>query len=406
MKKTRMFYRFALYGFLKNLRFFDPFLILFFREIGFSFLQIGVLLAVRNIATNLLEIPTGIYADAFGRRKSMIMSLSSYICSFLIFFSLPNYYFYLGAMVFFGLGEAFRSGTHKAMILEYLRIHDMTSKKVEYYGSTRAASELGSALSSLLAAGLVFYSGSYRYIFIAAVIPYLINLGNLATYPRELDGEIVRGQATMGEQLKGTVKEFIGIFKNFLALKAIMTSSVFKAYFKITKEYLQPILKTFALSLPFFVAFEETRRVAVVIGVVYCVIYLLTSYAAKTSAKVSARFTRLSVAVNVTYIIGGILLVAAGTSAQYGIESGAIVIFLLFYILYNLRRPMTVSFVSDQISHRTMASGLSVESQITTVVEAVIAVSIGALADAFGVGVALVLVGMSMVGLYPLLRVR
>jgi len=89
--KSEMFYRFALYGFLKNLRFFDPFLILFFREAGLSFLQIGILIAVRDISTNILEIPTGIYADAFGRRKSMVMSLSSYIVSFLIFFWIPQF---------------------------------------------------------------------------------------------------------------------------------------------------------------------------------------------------------------------------------------------------------------------------------------------------------------------------
>ncbi len=29
-----MFHKFRAYGFLKNLRFFDPFLILFFREMG------------------------------------------------------------------------------------------------------------------------------------------------------------------------------------------------------------------------------------------------------------------------------------------------------------------------------------------------------------------------------------
>ena len=40
-----MFWKFRLYGFLKNLRFFDPFLILFLREMGLSFLEIGIILA-------------------------------------------------------------------------------------------------------------------------------------------------------------------------------------------------------------------------------------------------------------------------------------------------------------------------------------------------------------------------
>ena len=59
-KNDKMFPRFALYGFLKNLRFFEPFMVLFFREQGMSFLQIGVLYAIRDVATNLLEIPAGV----------------------------------------------------------------------------------------------------------------------------------------------------------------------------------------------------------------------------------------------------------------------------------------------------------------------------------------------------------
>ena len=87
--KDRQFYKFSLYGFLKNLKFFDPFIILFFREMGFSFLEIGALFSIREIAKNVLEIPTGIIADAFGRRASMIYAFVSYISSFMIFYFLP-----------------------------------------------------------------------------------------------------------------------------------------------------------------------------------------------------------------------------------------------------------------------------------------------------------------------------
>lgn len=61
---------------------------------------------------------------------------------------------------------------------------------MSYYGSTRAASQLGSAINSLIAAAIVFYSGNYKVVFLAATLPYIFNLINLATYPKELDGEI------------------------------------------------------------------------------------------------------------------------------------------------------------------------------------------------------------------------
>jgi MFS family permease len=406
-KKDRMFYKFSMYGFLKNLRFFDPFMVLFFREVGFSFFAIGSLYAIRDISTNLLEIPTGIYADIFGRRKSMIMAFVSYIISFSVFYFFSNYYFYALAMVFFAFGEAFRSGTHKALILEYLRINHMEDVKVDYYGHTRAASQFGSAISSLIAAALVFYSGSYRYIFIASVIPYVLDLINLSTYPKELDGEI--GEVEKGalkKQMKATLKDFVMIFKNFEAMRVVLNSSSFSAFFKVSKEYLQPILKIFALSLPLFLTVDKIKRTSLTVGIVYFVIYLLTSYASRNSAKISKKFKNLPSAVNATYFAGAALIFLAGLSMSYKIQVLSILFLLVLYVLQNFRRPMNVSLISDKISHKTMASGLSVESQITTVLMAIFAPLMGIVADKISIGWALALFGIFMFTLGSVVRVR
>jgi len=111
-------------------------------EMGLSFLQIGTLISVREVATNFFELPTGIIADLYGRRLSMVLSMVSYLSSFMVFYFFPSFYVYMIAMIAFAFGEAFRTGTHKAMILEYLRINEMTDMKVHYYGATRAASQL------------------------------------------------------------------------------------------------------------------------------------------------------------------------------------------------------------------------------------------------------------------------
>ncbi|MBT7298324.1 MAG: MFS transporter, partial [Victivallales bacterium] len=60
-----MLFRFCLYGFLKNQQYYEPFLILVFREKGLSFLQIGLLVGFREICLNLFEIPSGAVADLY-----------------------------------------------------------------------------------------------------------------------------------------------------------------------------------------------------------------------------------------------------------------------------------------------------------------------------------------------------
>ncbi len=151
--KNLQLFKFSAYGFLKNQRFFDIFIFLFFLEQGISFLQIGTLISIREITILIFEIPTGFVADSLGRRGSMIFSFLAYILSFVIFFFFPNFLLYIVAMIFFALGDAFRTGTHKAMILHYLKLNDILHLKVEYYGYTRSWSQMGSALAALIAGG-------------------------------------------------------------------------------------------------------------------------------------------------------------------------------------------------------------------------------------------------------------
>jgi len=407
IKKDRMFYRFSLYGFLKNLRFFGPFILLIFTDSGLSYLQIGLLYSIRDIATNILEIPTGVYADAFGRRKSMVMAFISYIVAFVIFFAFEDFFIYALAMILFAAGEAFRSGTHKALILEYLKIKNMQDLKVAYYGQTRGASQFGSAINSLIAAGLVFYSGGYEYMFIASTIPYVLDLINLATYPKELDGELkqIKKGAVM-EQVKVTLKAFGGIFTNLQAIRAILNSASFSAMFKTTQDYLQPILATLALSLPVLISQTDAKREAVIIGAVYFGVYLLSSYASRNAGKFSERFTNINQAVNVTYLFGAGFLFLAGVTTWLNLALISVVIFMGFYVLQNLRRPINVGVISDQISNEVMASGLSVESQFTTLLVAAFSPLMGILADTLGVGAALTIFGVGMVLLFGLVRIK
>jgi MFS family permease len=185
--KDKQYFKFCTYGFLKNFRFFDAFFILFFLDKGLLYTEIGVLYAIREIIINLFEIPSGIIADAYGRKKSLIGSLLLYIFSFAVFYSAHDFWLFMIAFVLYGIGDAFRSGTHKGMIMDYLKINHWQDKNIDYYGHTRSWSQFGSAISSLIAGLIVFYSGNYHYIFLFSIIPYLLNLFLIMSYPDELN---------------------------------------------------------------------------------------------------------------------------------------------------------------------------------------------------------------------------
>jgi len=405
------YYKFSLYGFLKNLKFFDPFIILFFKETGLSFLQIGTLFSVREIATNILEIPTGVVADSYGRRISMIFAFISYIISFIIFYLFPRFGIYIFAMILFAFGEAFRTGTHKAMILEYLKIKNMTNYKVDYYGHTRGWSQFGSAISSLIAAALVFYSGSYRIIFLASIIPYTLDLLLMITYPKELDGVIAKVKeenalSTSIIKIKATLKGFAGIIKNTGTLKALFNSSVYDAVFKTVKDYLQPIVKQYALLIPIFIMLKEDKRTSVLIGIVYFLLFILTMFSSRNASRISNRMKSLTRAINITWLIGGFFILFAGIFLYRKLYIISIILFVLYYMLENLKRPISVGYISELISSKVMATGLSTESQLKTIFVAMFSPLFGFLVDRAGVGVGLIVMALILFFAFPLIAVR
>ncbi|MBL7006661.1 MAG: MFS transporter [Spirochaetia bacterium] len=394
-KKDKQFYKFAFYGFLKNIRFTDPFIVLFFIESGLSYTLIGLLVSIRSVLVNVFEIPSGIFADSYGRRKAMLICFTSYICSFLIFYFFTGFTLYVVGMLFFALGEAFRTGTHKAIILEHLRRNNLLNKKLEYYGYTRSWSQLGSAFSALGAAALVFVTGNYRIVFISSVIPYIIALLLIASYPPNLDfsddERSVKGD--LWKRYKETLHGVIILFTNSSSRKGFLNSGLYGGIFKSVKDYIQPVLVQAALTIPIFLFLDTEKRPPVMIGFAYVGIYLLTSTASKRSSKFVKKGSCVSTSINVLFYLSALCIILSGVFLSLGVSGAAVIFFVVLFVFQNLRRPMEVDYLSNLIDRKAMASGLSVESQFKSLVTAIAAPLIGGAIDSFGLSAALIVTG-------------
>ena len=150
---------------------------------------------------------------------------------------------------------------------------------------------------------------------------------------------------------------------------------------------------------------DATRRVAGVVGVLYFTIYLVTCFASSRAGHVAQRMSSLPRAANATFAIGLGLLAIAGVAAWSGVPGIAIGGFLLLYAIQNLRRPILVGYLADLLPHRTMATGLSVETQLRTLLMAGMAPLLGFLADRWGVGAAILILAALSAAAFPLVRI-
>ena len=371
-----MLVRFCLYGFLKNQKYYEPFLVLAFLEKGLSFFDIGLLIAFREISINLFELPSGAAADLYGRRRSMIFSFASYLVSFAVFAVSAELWMLFAAMWFFALGEAFRSGTHKAMIFDWLQLEGRPHEKTLVYGTTRSWSQIGSAVSVPIAAVIVIFEGSYTRVFWYSIVPYALGLVNFFGYPRALDG-CRSERPSLGElarHLGGALRQCL---RRPTLRRLLIESTLRKGTYRTVKDYLQPVLQHAALLLPFLVDWEQAGRAAVLVGAVYFVLYLLSALSARQAHRIRDAAGGAERASRGIWMVSGAAYLALTAAFLGGWSALAIAVFVLLAMLQNLWLPIYLERIDDASEQEMGATLLSVDSQSKSVFVMLVAPVLG-----------------------------
>lgn len=375
--------RFCLYGFLKNQLYFEPFLILAFREKGLSFTAIGGLIAFRAVCVNLLEIPSGAAADVWGRRKSMIVSMLGYICSFIVFALSRSYLLFFPAMLAFAVGEAFRTGTHKAMIFDWLAHEGRQNEKTKIYGLTRSWSKIGSALNAFVAAGIVILTQSYVWIFWFSIIPYLLNILNFCFYPKYLDGfQTLEESRTDFSKVWKTLRDGLRLCGRHPNLRRLILENVcFEGFYSTAKDYLQPLLKAAALSAPVLLSTSDKNRTALLVAVVYALLNLLSSAASRNSHRAAERAGDETVLSGIIWktALATYAVITAGLLLRFSLSP--IIGFVVLAVLLNIWKPVFTSRFYESAESESAATTLSIANQSKTLAVLVLAPLLGLAVD-------------------------
>lgn len=86
--------------------------------VGLNPLQMVLVGTVLEVTVVLFEVPTGVMADVYSRRLSVIVGLALVGCGFLLEGSIPMFWAVLGAQVLWGIGYTFLSGALQAWLAD------------------------------------------------------------------------------------------------------------------------------------------------------------------------------------------------------------------------------------------------------------------------------------------------
>ena len=132
-----------------------PIIVLFFEKHGLSLTQIMILQATYSFTVALFEIPSGFFADIYGRRLSLFFGSILTFLGYLIFSFYSGFNEFFIAEIFLGIGGSLISGADSALIydtlLELKKDEDYTKIEGKNYGIGNVSEGLAGILGGFLA---------------------------------------------------------------------------------------------------------------------------------------------------------------------------------------------------------------------------------------------------------------
>ncbi|MFW6268944.1 MAG: hypothetical protein ACOC4G_02575 [Bacillota bacterium] len=180
----------------------------------------------------------------------------------------------------------------------------------------------------------------------------------------------------------------------------LINSAIFDGAFKASRDYIQPVMRNFIIAYPILLMIEnEHNRETLLIALLYLLINIFGAFSSRWSHKLENYCTRSDTPLNYLFLGQAFLLLGTGVF----IEMNLYVVFTLFLLLNissNLRRPLLLSCLVDEIEEVQRATMLSIESQLKSLTVVILAPLLGLVADLFSIRLMFIFISLFLIVLY------
>ncbi len=197
--------------------------------------------------------------------------------------------------------------------------------------------------------------------------------------------------------IKENINSIKYVFQDRKRLQLLIASSSYTAGFKSVKDYIQPLIVSITLSVVIFSSLNAEDNTIIYIGVIYAVIYLLSSLASLNAYRISSRFSNDKV-ISIMWLLSGLAFIILSLYTNNLVI--LVFVFLSIYLFLNIRKPLIIEKIGNNTVDSKRASVLSIESQFTSLLLAIFAPILGFIADTYSIAMMLFLVGVTMMVIY------
>lgn len=373
--KNKQIIQFYLASFFKNQLYFTPILILFFLDSGLNYKEVFWIFTIASTFSFLIEIPTGIFADFYGKRSSIILSKFFVFISFLLFGFSKSFLFFIIAQLIYELGKAFKSGTETAYIYDYLDSDKNTSKikYTEVKGKQKFYARISESASAFFAGFLAIHFG-YNFIFFISAIPAFLNF-IFSLFWMDLKEEKIK--ISLKESFSFIKLSFKEIYENKEIIRLIINISIFSSIIMSLDKFIQPYMQDVGINLEY-------------IGVIYSIILFIGAIIVRYSHVLEDRFGQAKT-INFLSIFAllPLLILGFGYHSVFGVA-----LFFLVIIVANVRSPIINSLFHSYVGSRNRATMGSILELFQSSAKLIVLPIIGYVADIIDVKTAILLLSI------------
>lgn len=164
----------AWFNFFLDFRLYAPVAIIYFSEVSGSYALGMSIFSLTMISSSFFEVPTGIYSDLIGRKKTLVWgAVFSLIC--VIIYAIGQSYLFLAiGAILEGIARSFYSGNNEALLVDTLAETNQQEEYSQFLGTTSSMFQWALAISAVL--GGIIASYSFAAVMWLSVIPAFIGV--------------------------------------------------------------------------------------------------------------------------------------------------------------------------------------------------------------------------------------
>jgi DHA3 family tetracycline resistance protein-like MFS transporter len=345
-----------------------PVYVLYFRHYHINLFQIGLLAAVFEASILIFEMPTGLLADIYGRRISIILSAVVSLISGLVFVSFPFLTGFIVAEILCGLGETLRSGALEAWLVDSLK-HEGKEEQIKHAFAQGTKFKTAGNLFGLILGGYLA-SLNIKFVWVPFTIIFFLLSSFLILKMREEYRLEKESWEKMSFKFSETIKQSLNVVKSQKLILALILLSLFSEFsFETISQFWQ-------------VHFNENLLLPTrYFGWILAIASVVTILFIDKVTKFSERF-RYEVSVLIilqTLFLFSLLFISLTSSPLL-----AVIFFILLQSFVSFKEPVFLDLYNKHIPSSQRATLLSFQNLVGSGGEVLAGLCIGLVAQRFG----------------------